>query len=240
MNEICKRKEPDFVDKESAENNEDTKILTILIADETSAIRQRLKSLFESEPGLKVIGTVNNGLDALDTIGALHPDILVLGLKASNIIEIITLINQRYPKTGIIIPFKPENEENALEILRASLNVCILRTTSFISLLHAIREWGQNKTHFWSTGSNRKIEDLAKQKNKLTIDSFKVLTSREREVFDLVTQCLTNAEIAIRLSISRRTVEVHRSNMLKKLGLRTQQEQQPQLIKYALELDIKL
>jgi DNA-binding NarL/FixJ family response regulator len=59
----------------------------------------------------------------------------------------------------------------------------------------------------------------------------------EREIFNLVTQGLTNAEIAVKLCISRRTVEVHRSNLLRKLGLRTQQEQ---LIKYANERDIKL
>ena len=225
------------INKNIIEKNEDVHILTILLADETSTIRQMQRAIFESEPDLRVVGEVNNGLDALDSIAALHPDILILGLKASNTIEIIQLINLRYPKTGIIMPYKPENEENGREILRAGLNVCILRKSSSASLLHAVREWGKTKTHLGAINTTQNVGDSTKQNSKSTLDSFEVLTSREREVFNLVTQGLTNTEIATRLSISRRTVEVHRANMLRKLGLRTQQEQ---LIKYAIERNIKL
>lgn len=237
MNSTNNSKDLTSINKNIIENNEDVNILTILLADEVSTMRQKQRALFESEPYLKVVGEVNNGLDALDSVGVLHPDILVLGLKASNALEIIKIINQRYPKTVIIVPYNQENEENGREILRAGLNACIMRTSSSTKLLIAVRELKRNKTHPSSFDAAQNADDSTKQNRKSTIDSFEVLTLREREVFSLVSQGLTNAEIATRLSISRRTVEVHRANMLRKLGLRTQQEQ---LIKYANERDLKL
>lgn len=237
MNSLNNSKDLTSINKDDVENNENVNILTILLANEVLTIRQQQRALFESEPDLKVVGEVNNGLDALDSVGILHPDILVLGLKASNTLEIIRIINQRYPKTAIIVPYKQENEANGREILRAGLNACIMRTSSSTKLLIAVRELGRNKTPPGPFDTVRNAEDFTKHNRKSTVDSFEVLTSREREVFSLVSQGLTNAEIASRLSISRRTVEVHRANMLRKLGLRTQQEQ---LIKYANERNLEL
>lgn len=237
MNVLKKNKYLSSGDKGTVANNEDRKVVTLLLADEVSTIKQKQRALFESEPDLKIIGDVNNGLDALDAINVFHPDILVLGLQESNLLEVVQMINQRFPKTGIIVPYKQGNEANGQAILRAGLHACILRSASSLNLLHAIREWGQNKIHLGSSVYKENARDFSKHNVKSTIDSFEVLTSREREVFNLVTQGLTNAQIATLLSISRRTVEVHRANMLRKLGLHNQQEQ---LIKYAIERDIKL
>jgi two-component system, NarL family, response regulator NreC len=214
-----------------------TRVITIVLAEELASIRQNQRSLFELHSDIKVIGEVNNGLDALDMIGTLHPDILILGLTASNTLEIVRLVNQRFPRTGIIVPFKPGNDKHIQEILRYGVKACILKASSNVSLLNAVREWGNNQIHLNESELKDMPKDFLMRSARDTSDAYDVLTPREREVFNLVVKGLTNAAIAVRLSISRRTVEVHRHNLLRKLGLRNQQEQ---LINYAVDRGISM
>lgn len=215
----------------------DVRPITVILAEEISSIRLKLKSLFGLESDIEVIGEVNNGLDALDLIGTLNPDIIVLGLTASNTLEVVRLINQRYPKTGIIVPYKYGNETHVQELLRYGVKACILKISSDVNLLKAIREWGYNEIHFNESGHREIPGNLVLRNTKYATDPYEVLTPREREVFTFVVKGLTNAAISAHLFISRRTVEIHRHNMLRKFSLHNQQEQ---LINYAAERSINL
>jgi two-component system response regulator NreC len=221
----------------ATEGKMDVKRIRVVIAEEQLSIRNSLRLLLASEPDIEIIGEVNNGFDALDMIGNLHPDILILGLNASNTLEIVRLVNHRFPNIAIIVPRKGDNEDRILEMMRAGAKVYVLKTSSAIKFVNTIREVNSSQTRYNAPVSERTMGKAARYLEKSIIDPYEVLTKREHEVFDLVVGGLTNTMIADRLSISRRTVEIHRANMLRKLGLRNQHEQ---LVKYAIERKILL
>jgi DNA-binding NarL/FixJ family response regulator len=214
-------------------NNE--KPITVVLAEDETRVWRHLRSLLESEPDFEVIGDVNNGFDALDKVGSLYPDILILGLNASNIVEIVRLVNQRSPNTIIVIPYRSDSESYVNEIIRAGLQVYIFKSYSAPKFIKTIRELNLRKNHSSLPYLKKTAGNIAGYQEKATVDPYEILTAREREVLDLVISGLTNAMIAARLSISPRTVEIHRANMLRKLGLVNQHQQ---LTKYAIERHI--
>jgi RNA polymerase sigma factor (sigma-70 family) len=228
---------PPIVSEIKIEKGKDAKHITIVLAVEQSVLRQNLRLLLDSEPDFQVIGGVNNGLDALDMVGNLHPDILVFGLNASNNQEIIRLVNLRHPKTAVIVPYNIGNGNRLPELLGTGLKAYILKKSAATELAEAIRYVNLSK----NTLSAVPIGPTAKKQSQKRVDyisdPIETLTAREREVFDLAVQDLTNSQIATRLSISRRTVEIHRAKILSKLGLRNQHHQ---LISYAAEHGIEL
>jgi two-component system, NarL family, response regulator NreC len=221
----------------ATEKDMDVKRIKVVLAEEQQNYKDDLRLLLASEPDIDVIGEVNNGFDALDMIGNLHPDILILGLCASNTLEIVQLVNHRFPNTAIIVPRKGDNENRILEMMRAGVKIYVLKTSAAAKFVNTIREVCASQIHSNSSVSEINVGKAARYLKKTTVDPYEVLTKREHEVFSLVVSGLTNAMIADRLSISQRTVEIHRANMLRKLGLRNQHEQ---LVKYAIERKILL
>ena len=122
-------------------------------------------------------------------------------------------------------------------MMRAGVKIYVLKTSAAVKFVNTIREVNASKTQLNAPVSERDAEKTTRYLKKSTIDPYEVLTKREHEVFDLVVSGHTNAMIAEQLSISQRTVEIHRANMLRKLGLRNQHEQ---LVKYAIERKILL
>jgi DNA-binding NarL/FixJ family response regulator len=208
------------------------KVITVLLAEDKADVRRNLRLLFESEPDFSVICEVNNGFDALDKVGVLSPDILIMGLNASNIVEIIRRLNERCPRTAIVIPHRNDNERIEKEIAGSGLKVYVFKKISPSKFIETIRELNKNRNRSVLSFSGPRPVIPAWQSEKVTVDPYEILTKREREVLNLVITGLTNAMIASRLSISSRTVEIHRANMLRKLGLLNQHQQ---LTKYAIE-----
>ena len=213
------------------------KRIKVLLAEDRQSNKDSLLLLLASEPDIEIVGEVNNGFDALDMIGNIHPDILILGLNASNTLEIVQLVNHRFPNTAIIVPRRGDNESRILELMRAGVKIYVLKTSAAVKFINTIREVNASQMHLSAPVSETIVNKSARYLKKTTVDPYEVLTTREHEVFDLVVSGLTNAMIADRLSISQRTVEIHRANMLRKLGLRNQHEQ---LVKYATERKILL
>lgn len=209
----------------------DVKNITIVLAIENSNLREELRSLLDSKPHFRVIGEINNGLDALDMIGNLHPDILLFGLNGNDNREIIRLINLRHPKTEVIVHHSV-NEKRVLDLLGSGVKAHVLKKIGAAELVEAIRSVnvGKNNLNAPSVGP----ADLNHTRNtvKYTRSSIEMLTPREREVFDLIISELTSVQIAAQLSISHRTVEIHRARIMAKLGLRNQYQQ---LLTYATE-----
>jgi DNA-binding NarL/FixJ family response regulator len=219
----------------ATEGETNVKRIRVVIAEEQQNIRKSLRLLIASESDMEIVGEVNNGFDALDMIGSLHPDILILGLNASNILEIVRLVNQRFPNTAIVVPRGGDNEDRILEMMRAGVKAYVLNASSSTKLVNTIRKINSSQTSLSVPVSERAAAKTVRFLKKSTVDPYEVLTKREREVLDLVVSGRTNAMIAEQLSISRRTVEIHRANMLRKLGLHNQYEQ---LRKYAVERKI--
>jgi len=182
---------------------------TIVLADDHHVVRQGLRSLLEAESDFSVVGEAGDGLEATQLVERLQPDVLVLDLMMPSLngLEVTRQVSQRSPRTHVVILSMHPNEAYVLEALRAGAAAYVLKES---------------------------IEVYMQKAESAALDPYETLTAREREVLHLVAEGHTNAEIADRLFISRRTVETHRANLMRKLGLRTQTD----LISYALRRGI--
>lgn len=220
-----------------AEKKEAEKVITILLADDHQIVRQGLKSLLEGESDFKVIGEASKGLESLQLTERLKPDVLVLDLMLGDIsgLEVTRQVSERSPKTAVVILSMYSNEGYVLEALRAGAKAYVLKESTATELVRAIREAIAGRRYLGSPLSERAIDTYLQKSEPPAPDPYDMLTPREREVLTLAAQGLTNAEIAAKLFISRRTVEIHRANMLRKLGLRNQYTQ---LVRYAIKRGI--
>lgn len=211
-------------------------MITLVLAEDHHIVRQGIRSLLEAEAEFKVIGEVSNGLEAIRMVESLHPDILVLDLMMGGLngLEVARQVSKQSPKTAIIILSMYNNEAYVLEALRAGAKGYVLKDSTAAELVKAVREAVIGRHYLSASLSERAIENYIEKSKETYLDPYDTLTTREREVLHLAAQSCTNAEIAERLYISRRTVEVHRANIMHKLGLRSQ----PQLIRYAMKRGI--
>jgi two-component system response regulator NreC len=206
---------------------------TLVLAEDHHIVRQGIRSLLEAEGDFKVIGEVADGLEAVRMVNRLHPDVLVLDLmlEGLNGLEVARQVATQSPKTAIIILSMYNNEAYVLEALRAGVKGYVLKDATAAELVKAVREAVIGRHYLSVSLSERIIENYIEKSKETYLDPYETLTTREREVLHLAAQSGTNAEIAERLFISRRTVEVHRASVMHKLGLRSQ----AQLIRYAIK-----
>lgn len=211
--------------------------IVLVLADDHQIVRQGLRALLESEPDFKVIGEAGDGVGALKLVETLHPDVLVLDLMMGDIngLEVARQVSERSPETAVVILTMYGNEGYVLEALRAGAKAYVLKESPSTELVRAIREVMAGRRYLGAPLSERAIDTYLQKSEPLEPDPYEALTPREREVFVFASQGLTNAEIASRLYISQRTVEIHRANMLHKLGL---PNQYTQLVRYAIKRGI--
>lgn len=212
-------------------------MITILLADDHQIVRQGLRNLLESEPDFSVIGEASDGLEAVRTAEQLKPDVLITDMMMGGIngIEVTRQIATLSPGTRVVILSMYHTEGYVIESLRAGAKGYVLKESSSEDLVRAVRASAAGHRYLAPPLSEEAIDAYIQRANSAnSLDSYDTLTTREREVLQLAAQNLTNAQIAERLFISRRTVEIHRANMMHKLGLRNS----TQLVHYVLERGI--
>jgi DNA-binding NarL/FixJ family response regulator len=209
---------------------------TIVLADDHQVVRQGLRSLLEAEPRFRVVGEAGNGLDVPRIVERLRPDVLVLDMimPGLNGLEITRQVKKRSPKTQVVILSMHKDESYVLEALQNGAAAYVVKDSSAQELVKAVREAASDRHYLSPPLSASAIEAYVQRAKASAIDPYHSLSSREREVMQLAAEGNTNAEIGKRLFISRRTVEIHRANMMHKLGLRNQTD----LIRYALKRGI--
>lgn len=209
---------------------------SIVLADDHPVVRQGLRALLEAETDFRLIGEAGDGLEAVQLAERLCPNVLVLDLMMPGLngLEVARRVSQRTPQTRIVILSMYASEAYVLEAMKNGAAGYVLKDSTAADLVKAIREVAAGRRYLSSPLSERAIEVYIESAKATTLDLYDTLTTREREVFQMVVEGRTNAEIAARLIISPRTVETHRANLTRKLGLRTQTE----LIRYALRRGI--
>jgi len=211
---------------------------TIMLADDHKIVRQGLRALLEIEPDFHLVGEAGDGLEAVRLAERLRPDVLVLDLMMPGLtgMEVTLQVGKRSPQTRVIILSMHANEAYVLEALRNGAVGYVLKESSADELVQAVREVVAGRRFLSSPLSERAIDAYVSKAQEATLDRYDTLTGREREVLHLAAEGHTNAEIAKRLSISSRTAETHRANMMRKLDLHSQTD----LIRYALRRGIIL
>lgn len=206
---------------------------SVVLADDHQVVRQGLRTLLEAEGDIAIVGEANDGLETAKMVEELQPDVLVVDLMMGgmNGIEVARHVTKRSPKTKTVILSMYGNEGYVMEALRVGARAYVLKEATASELLHAIREVMVGRRYLSAPLSEQAINAYLQKAEGTTLDPYDTLTTREREVLYLVAQDCTNADIAKKLFISSRTVEVHRANMMRKLGLRTRS----QLLRYAIQ-----
>ncbi len=212
-------------------------MVRIVLADDHWVVRQGLRVLMGEEKDFQIIGEATDGLEATRLVEQLKPDVLILDLKMSGVdgIEVARQVHKHSPQTKIVMLSMYGNENYVIEALRAGAKAYVLKEAAAEELVHAVRESLLGHRFLGSPLSEHAIGAYLQRAQSAVRDPYDTLTKREREVLHLAVEGYTNADIASRLFISRRTVEIHRANMMKKLGLRTQHIQ---LVQYAVQRGI--
>lgn len=198
-----------------------TNVATIVLADDHHVVWQGLRALHEAEPAFRVIGEAGDGLEAVQQVEHLRPDVLVLDLMMPGLsgLEVTCQVRKRSPKTRVVILSMHANEAYVLEALRAGAAAYVLKESTSMELVRAIHEAIAGRRYLSPPLSERAIEVYGQKTKEAMQDPYETLTTREREVLHLAAQGYTNAEIAKMLTLSSRTVETHRAHMMRKLGL---------------------
>ncbi len=209
---------------------------TIVLADDHRIVRQGLRALLEAEPDFQLVGETGDGLEAVQLAQRLEPDVVVLDLMMPSIngLEATRQISDSCPRTHVIILSMHADEGYVLESLRNGAAGYVLKDSSADDLVRAVREVVGGRRYLSAPLSERAIEVYMQKAQETPPDPYEELTNREREVLHLVAEGHSSTEIAERLSISPRTVETHRANMMRKLDLHSQTD----LIRYALKRGI--
>jgi DNA-binding NarL/FixJ family response regulator len=196
--------------------------IRLVLADDHLVVREGLRALLEAEPDFEVVGQTGNGSEVAALVDDVQPDVLVLDLMMPGIggLDVIREITHRRPGTRIVVLSMHANEAYVLEALSHGAGAYVLKQSEAGELVRALREVAAGRRYLSPPLSDRALEAYLRQ-SESGVPERATLTPREREVLQLVAEGHTSPEIAERLFISPRTVETHRSNLMRKLGLRT-------------------
>lgn len=206
--------------------------LRILIADDHALIRRALRFLFAGEPDLEVVAEAADGQQAVDLAGSQRPDIAILDIEMPvlNGIECARQIAGKFPWIQIVILTAHADERYLLGAFKAGARAYVLKNSAESDILNAVRAISQQKSFFSPSISRVLVDDYIRRRNdEQSQDEYDQLTSRERQILQLLAEGVPNKEIASILDLSTTTVICHRQHILQKLNLHSLNE----LILYA-------
>lgn len=197
-------------------------MIRVIVADDHHLVRQGIRALLEKQGHIQVIGEAQDGQEAVALTHSLKPDVLLLDINMPRIngIEVVRRVRETGSPTEIIILSMYEDESLVMKALRNGARGFILKKSVTEELFTAIAAASARKTYL-SPEIVNVLENGALQPgtDRDPSDDFDRLTSREREVCQLIAEGNTNGEIALKLGISVKTVEKHRANLMEKLGV---------------------
>ena len=199
--------------------------IRVALADDHVFVRDGIKSLLENEENIVVIGEANDGLEALAVVASQKPDLLIVDIKMPNLngIEVIEQLRFENNLIKIVVLTMCESEEYVLKSVKAGADGYLLKGSSkeeFLKALHTVSNGGK---YFSGDISSILIGQLTKPSlsvSKPITDDELMITKREKEILKLLLSGKGNKEIAEVLDISKRTAEVHRFNLMKKLKVK--------------------
>jgi DNA-binding NarL/FixJ family response regulator len=210
--------------------------ISILLADDHTILRQGLRAILEAENDFTVIGEADSGQEVLKQIEVLKPDILVLDLALPDMsgLEVIRRLHYNPIPTQVVVLSMHARGAYVQEALKYGAKGYVLKGSDVKELVQAIRQAKMGHRFLSPSLAQLSNEAHFRMKQSQSLDPLNTLTNREREILPLAAGGMSSSGIGEQLSISQRTVEVHRARILHKLGLQNQAE----LIRYALQRGI--
>lgn len=211
--------------------------LRILVADDHEIVRKGLVSLIKSQPAWEVCAEADNGRQAVELAKQLRPEIVILdiGMPTLNGLEATRQILRENPQTRVLILTITDTDQAIRAVLDAGARGFLLKSDAARDLVSAIDALQYNKTFFTARVAEMVLSGYrgthGSPKKDLLLPN---LTSREREVIQLLAEGRSTKEVASHLDLSVKTAETHRSNIMRKLGLHSVSE----LVLYAVRNNI--
>ena len=208
-------------------------MIRIVLADDHAVLRSGLRALLERNADFQVVGEANDGRELIKLVAELEPHVVVtdIGMPNLNGTEATHQITAKHPHVSVIMLSMHSDEAYVLRALKAGARGYLLKESVEADLLAAIRAVSDGKAYFSPAISALLVQDYVRQlRDKDVEDSYELLSSREREILQLVAEGKSNKDVANMLNLSVYTVETHRSNILQKLNLHSV----PELILYAV------
>lgn len=201
-------------------------MISIILVDDHQIVRQGIRALLDREPDFRVISEGSDGEEALQLVQQYKPDVLVVDLlmPGMNGLEVTRQVSQKNPCTRVIVLSMHSHPPYVLESLRNGASGYVLKTSGADELARAIREVVGGQTYISPQLSEVSIMRYIEGAKEAPLDPLETLTRREKEIFRLAAQGLSNSKISARLCISVTTVNTHRANIMRKLGLHNQTE----------------
>lgn len=200
--------------------------ISLMLVDDHPLLRQGVRALLENEPDFKIVGEASSGLETLKKAAVLRPNIVILdlGIPELNGLEVIRQLQKETPQTRVIVLSMHDREAYVCEAFKNGALAYVLKGAENWELIRAIREAAQGRrylsTHFHEIDLETSLQEILPPRS----DPLELLTQRERQIMHLAAEGWSNQQIAAKLTISQRTVEVHRLRMMHKLKLNNQAE----------------
>ncbi|QXP50984.1 response regulator transcription factor [Cellulophaga sp. HaHa_2_1] len=204
--------------------------IRIVLADDHSLVRDGIRALLEEEEDLVVVAEVSNGKEAIDMVNEKKPDLLIIDIRMPemNGIDAVEILNKQDTTTKTIILSMHDSEEYILKSVSAGANGYLLKDTGKTEFIKAIRTVQHGGKYFSGDISNVLVNNLLsgskpvseKPKHIKSNDNPFDLTSKELQILELILSGLTNKQISEKLENSKRTVETHRFNLMRKMDVK--------------------
>lgn len=209
--------------------------LRILVADDHDIIRRGIKALLASNASCEICGEARTGKEAIALAEKLQPDVIVMDISMPELngLDATRRIHKLLPHIGIVILSLYFSDQLLRDVVEAGARGYILKSDTDRDLLTAIHLIANGKTFFTAAASDLILRDSSMQSSvpDARFMDRQRLTPREREILQLLTESKTNREVAQILGISRKTVEAHRTNLMRKLQVHSISE----LVRYAFK-----
>jgi two-component system response regulator NreC len=198
----------------------------VLVADDHTIVRQGLVGILKASEEIEVVGEASDGHEAVEKALKAKPDVAVLDVSMPRLsgFEAARRIHEALPGTRILVLTMHDDEEYILKMVRAGASGYLLKDGAASELLAGIHALKSGKTYFGPHAAKALAEAFARDRPSEPADPYERLTDREREVFQLVVEGKTNAEIGDILFISPKTVDNHRTRLMEKLGVHSTAE----------------
>ncbi|HEY4362540.1 MAG TPA: response regulator transcription factor [Bryobacteraceae bacterium] len=211
--------------------------IKIVLADDHTVMRSGLRLLLERQPNLTVVGEAADGREAVTLAAEQRPDVVVMDIAMPHLngVEAARQIVNSNPQVAVVILSMHSDESYVIRSLKAGARAYLLKDSAEADLIEAIRAISAGKSFFSPAVRQLLKEDYMRKLDDMGAeDTYELLTTREREVLQLVAEGQSNKEVANLLNLSLYTVETHRTHILQKLNLHSV----PELILYAVRKGI--
>jgi len=212
--------------------------MKILVADDHDIIRRGLKQLITSRPGWEVCGEAKTGREAVALVEQLKPEIIVMDISMPDLngLEAARRIHKSFPKIGILILTLHFSDQLVRDIVEAGARAYIMKSDADRDLVSAVEALANHRTFFTSRAAEMLLNGFASQNAVPDPEAHlrNRLTSREREIVQLLAEGKSSKEVAVALGISVKTAETHRANIMRKLEMHSVSE----VVRYAVKNQI--